>query len=765
MAGAASVDIVVKVFDQASKALKDISKANGELGKGSKSTALMLKGLGKAALGVTAAVAAFAVAAKAAFEIGKQGAAIKQTGESFEFLTQKVGASADLLDQLRTASRGTISDMALMSSTATLLAGAQGDLATELAKATPQLLNIAKAAQKLNPALGSTTFLYDSLATGVKRASPMILDNLGLTIRIGAANEAFAKTLGKTVAALTADEQKQALLNETLRAGAVLIEQAGGTTESATDAYGFLEAEIANLTDTLKTNVHEAVLPWVNAAGKAIDKSGKWLDSLQKSEEETRIATEMTRMFGDSMAVFYGITTAGMIGGRHAAKKYNEELEKHRIIVIESIALSDEAAAQRRQDIGLWQDMTKEVGENHAAILELNNAKRDSKQMELDIAAARGEGATALETQTALQDELTEAVEVAKDEYGLLSDEYQSSLAVLRLVTEAIEGTTTAEKDSTKATDDLEGATRRLGKTALITAHSAIRPYTISIAESKIVMGLAMDGVDDYMGLIMAGLTPALQATMLVTDFLGDAVGSLIQQYEDGDAPINNYIGSTESSTRATDNMTSAQTTLQTSLSSTASKYNQVAKSAREALAAQGATIIPDLGIVSAGGNLRSAKVGEEWEEVHGEWRSGAGGRFEEIHAEDVIRDMVTRHGFDPANPQQWGLDFLASQAGGGGTAFTRQESITNALSEVVANPGAKHGANFIVPQGYQNDNYMMGVSSGERVSVTPAHSTSGGGGMVIQNLYLTGVQTDSALFEAIVRVARQRGRDFARVM
>jgi hypothetical protein len=69
------------------------------------------------------------------------------------------------------------------------------------------------------------------------------------------------------------------------------------------------------------------------------------------------------------------------------------------------------------------------------------------------------------------------------------------------------------------------------------------------------------------------------------------------------------------------------------------------------------------------------------------------------------------------------------------------------------------------VPQGYQNDNYMMGVSSGERVSVTPAHSTSGGGGMVIQNLTVNGVQTDSQLFEAVVRAARQRGRDFARLM
>ena len=75
--------------------------------------------------------------------------------------------------------------MKLMSATSTLLAGTSGDLATALGNATPQLLEIAKAANKLNPSLGDTAFLYESIATGVKRASPMILDNLGLTIKIG----------------------------------------------------------------------------------------------------------------------------------------------------------------------------------------------------------------------------------------------------------------------------------------------------------------------------------------------------------------------------------------------------------------------------------------------------------------------------------------------------------------------------------------------------------------------------------------------------
>ena len=98
--------------------------------------------------------------------------------------------------------------------------------------------------------------------------------------------------------------------------------------------------------------------------------------------------------------------------------------------------------------------------------------------------------------------------------------------------------------------------------------------------------------------------------------------------------------------------------------------------------------------------------------------------------------------------------------AGLSSVAFTRPHLIKEGLDAA-----AQHGANFIVPQGFQNDNFLMGVSSGERVSVTPAHSTRAGAGMVIQNLNVYGVQTDSELFESVVRAARQRGRDFARVL
>lgn len=223
-----------------------------KLGAGGKNTGLRFTELKSQIDLAVGALRTIAQVGQQAFNFGKEGAEVAQTAESFDRLIDKVGASNDLLAELRAASVGTISDLKLMSATTTLLAGTQGDLATNLANATPMLLEIAKAANKLNPSLGDTAFLYESIATGVKRASPLILDNLGLTIKIGDANAKYAAQLGKTVEQLTAEEQKQALLNATLEAGAVLIEQAGGAAGSATDEYAQFQAAIENAENSFK---------------------------------------------------------------------------------------------------------------------------------------------------------------------------------------------------------------------------------------------------------------------------------------------------------------------------------------------------------------------------------------------------------------------------------------------------------------------------------------------------------------------------------
>jgi iron-sulfur cluster repair protein YtfE (RIC family) len=219
-----------------------------------KASQKQLKDLLKTFAAITAGAVAAGYAMKKAFEFSREGAAIRQTHESFELLLDKVELAPDLLQKLKTAARGTIPDMKLMSSTATLLAGAHGELGKALGNATPKLLEIAKAANKLNPSLGDTTFMYDSLARGIKRASPLILDNLGLVIKVEEGQRRYAESIGKTIDQLTVEEQKLALLNDVLEQGDILIEQVGGNTEATTDIYDQFTAALENYIDAVKTS-------------------------------------------------------------------------------------------------------------------------------------------------------------------------------------------------------------------------------------------------------------------------------------------------------------------------------------------------------------------------------------------------------------------------------------------------------------------------------------------------------------------------------
>jgi len=266
------VEIIIKATDQASKQLKVTENS--------------LADFAAVAAGVGAAAVAAGAAMKAAFDLGREGEQINQTAESFDLLLQKVGAAPDLLNQLSEAANGTIPKMELMSSTATLLAGASGDLATDLANATPRLLEIAKAANKLNPSLGTTTQMFNSIAVGVKRAQPLILDNLGLTIKVGEANERFAASIGKTVEQLTGEEKSQAILNDTLRAGSILIGQVGGNTDSATDSYDQLTVAASEVTDTIKLLAAQLLRPEIMFAvgwAKSALEAQKLDDALKKA--------------------------------------------------------------------------------------------------------------------------------------------------------------------------------------------------------------------------------------------------------------------------------------------------------------------------------------------------------------------------------------------------------------------------------------------------------------------------------------------------
>lgn len=268
----AKLKIVIDAVNNAKSELDGLKKQLEGIEAPTKKASTSLQDVGMA-LGKVGLMAGGAyVALKQVYDLGKSGAAIEQTTESFD----RLGIS---IDSLRAASLGTVDDMTLMKATLTLTAGASETLQGKLLQAAPQLMEIAKAANALNPTLGDTAFMYESIATGVKRASPLILDNLGIVVKIEAANQAYAESLGKTVEEMTAEEKQIALLNATLEAGTRLIEQNGGSVESQADAYAKLQAETENAKAQLKMFADTLTGPVVVALGRGVSAT---MDAVQK---------------------------------------------------------------------------------------------------------------------------------------------------------------------------------------------------------------------------------------------------------------------------------------------------------------------------------------------------------------------------------------------------------------------------------------------------------------------------------------------------
>ena len=178
------------------------------------------------------------LAAKVGFNLVETGAGIEVQRKAFRNLAISMGADGDtIVKELREVSKETVSTTELIGSASrAMLLGIQPEKLTKL-------MEIARAASK---ATGDTiSKSFDDITLGIGRNSKMILDNLGIIIRVDEANQKYAETLGKSSAELTDTEKKQAFLNATLEAGQVIINNVGKDSLSTRDKLDRFKVKIA----------------------------------------------------------------------------------------------------------------------------------------------------------------------------------------------------------------------------------------------------------------------------------------------------------------------------------------------------------------------------------------------------------------------------------------------------------------------------------------------------------------------------------------
>lgn len=176
----------------------------------------------------------------------KIGAKMEQERQAFDNLAASYGRTGQsIVDELRKASAETV-DLATLvnkAGTAMMMGINPADLAS--------LMQITRATSRQTGQSVVEAFSDISLAVG--RQSRMILDNLGIIVRVEDANEKYAKSLGKTTSQLTDADKKQAFLNATISAGQDLMKRMGNENVTAAEKAQQVEARIKDIADKIKT--------------------------------------------------------------------------------------------------------------------------------------------------------------------------------------------------------------------------------------------------------------------------------------------------------------------------------------------------------------------------------------------------------------------------------------------------------------------------------------------------------------------------------
>ena len=146
-----------------------------------------------------------------------------------------------MLATLRNASQGTISDYDLMLS-------ANRAMMLGVAQNSDEMTKLLEVAMRRGQAMGlSTQQAFNDIVTGIGRASPMILDNLGIVINATETYEAYARSIGVAADTLTKAQQTRALVQAVTATATGEGVDMGSTAAPAqlTTAVANLRAEIA----------------------------------------------------------------------------------------------------------------------------------------------------------------------------------------------------------------------------------------------------------------------------------------------------------------------------------------------------------------------------------------------------------------------------------------------------------------------------------------------------------------------------------------
>ena len=291
MASRSNVDIQLNATNRATPVIQQVQGSLRGLDSAAGTAAKGLAGLA-GAFGAGALIGLAGQIGGAVTELARLAGASEAVGASFASMTAAAGQnSAQILAQLQTVSRGTISEYDLMLSANRAMMLGVADSAEEM----NALMTVAMSRGR---AMGlSTQQAFSDLVTGLGRASPLILDNLGIVVDAESLYADYAAQLGVTAASLDEAQKKQALVNKVMQeAGTVDLSNVEGMASSferAQASIADMKVELGKLFGPAIAKIAETLTQAVEGANQLSDSfnsrpaygPAEWVIDLERARE------------------------------------------------------------------------------------------------------------------------------------------------------------------------------------------------------------------------------------------------------------------------------------------------------------------------------------------------------------------------------------------------------------------------------------------------------------------------------------------------
>lgn len=353
------LQILLEAKNQASGPIRNVQSELGGLGQAAGK-------LLPAASAVGAAMAAWKLG-QLAFDLGRASAATLRLSDSFDTLTQQADTSADvMLGAMRQASQGMISD-------ADLITAANRAMLLQVADSADEMAKLLQVAQVRGRAMGMTTQqAFNDLVTGLGRASPMILDNLGITLSATDAYARYAKQLGVAADELTKQQQIQALTNEVIAQSSDLLEDNAAQGRDMAGSFERMDASLANAKQALGALFTPA--------------AAKIAEGLATAADHVAEAARNIKEQGDLAPYREGVHQA-------AAETQTLQGELHGLSVIMQ-QLQDETLGTNQVMLGAWgQEMPQAIMGNRQAMIAWVQAAMAAREEALGLAQSNEQAA------------------------------------------------------------------------------------------------------------------------------------------------------------------------------------------------------------------------------------------------------------------------------------------------------------------------------------------------------------------------------------